>query len=173
MSDLLADGDGPLLRLLVDGAGRPTGAIAALRIAAPVTRVWQVVRDVEALPARVPMVHRVRRDGDRLDMQLRFRIAVFSAKFGFVARERHEEGRWIELDWESGEPRGIRLRFELQPLDDGAATRLSVAVSFDVLSLGWLASYFLRHHPEIQYGVFPGSALVLLDAIGRGAAEGR
>ena len=38
---------------------------------------------------------------------------------------------------------------------------------FDLMSLGWLAKYFLRHHPEIQFGIFPGVALVLVDSLRR------
>jgi hypothetical protein len=40
---------------------------------------------------------------------------------------------------------------------------------FEVKSLGWLAKYFLKHHPEIQYGIFPGVALALLDSLKRAA----
>lgn len=35
------------------------------------------------------------------------------------------------------------------------------------MSLGWLAKYFLRHRPEIQFGVMPGVAVGLLESIRR------
>lgn len=150
--------------------GLPAGAIGTMLIAAPVARVWEVVRDVGRYAQRVPMVHRASRNGDRVSMQLKFKLAIFSAKFGFTADLKAEEQRWLELQYVSGEPAEIRLRFELEPAEGDRATLTRAHVSFDIQSLGWLVKYFLRHHPEIQYGVFPGTTLVLLDSI-RKAAE--
>lgn len=164
------DGD-PVVRVLQDDAGRPKGAIAEMRLAASPARVWEIVRDVEAYPGRVPMVHKVRLEGDRLWMQVRFRIALFSTKFAFTAKATWENERWLELDYVSGEPADINLRFEVTPEDDGAATKIVVRVTYDPRSLGWLVKVFLRHHPEIELGLFPGTALVLLDALRRAAAS--
>jgi hypothetical protein len=144
-------------------------ASALGRIDRPVTHVWSIIADVAGLAGRVPMVRRVRLDGDRVTVELRFKIALFSVGFQFVAAETHEEPRWLELRWVAGEPRGIRLRFELEPLDDGRACLLRAAGEFDAMSLGWLTKYFLRHHPEIQYGIFPGVALALFDSMRRAA----
>ena len=74
-------------------------------------------------------------------------------------------------------PRGIRLRFDLTPEDasesgDGRACRIRGEGEFDAGSLGRLAKYFLRHHPEIEFGIFPGVALALIESMRRGAEEG-
>ena len=46
---------------------------------------------------------------------------------------------------------------------DGGGVRRTVA--------RWLVKYFLRHHPEIQHGIFPGITLVLLDSIRRATSR--
>ena len=78
-----------------------------------------------------------------------------------------EPTRTLELKWVSGEPRNIHLRFHVVPSADGQTCTLTTQAAFDVRSLGWLAKYFLKHHPEIQYGIFPGVALALFDSIRR------
>ncbi len=160
-----------------DDRGLPGGATAEVVAQAPIAEVWEIVRDVERYPERVPMISKARRTirpggGERLQMQLKFRIALFSAKFGFVADVTEHEPSWIEVSYISGEPGDLHIRFELEPVDDGRATRIRAAIGFDIRTLGWLVKVFLRHHPEIQYGVFPGSALVLVDSLRR-IAEGR
>jgi hypothetical protein len=116
------------------------------------------------------MIHRARRDGDRITIDLKFKVAILSVGFTFVADAVYEQEKWLELRWVSGEPRGIRLRFELEPADEGRATIVRGDGEFDAQSLGWLAKYFLKHHPEIEYGIFPGVALALIDSM-RKAAE--
>jgi hypothetical protein len=71
------------------------------------------------------------------------------------------------VEWR--EPKDIRLRFTLTPTEGGRACSAEADVEFDLTSLGWMAKYFLRHHPEIQFGVFPGVALVLVDSLRRAA----
>ena len=78
-----------------------------------------------------------------------------------------EPERLIELRWTAGEPQKLRLRFTLTPIDDGRACLVEGDGEFDVLSLGWLVKYFLKHHPEIQFGIFPGVALVLIGSLRR------
>jgi hypothetical protein len=151
--------------------GRPVSASAVGRVDRPVAHVWSIIADVSGFARRVPMVHRVRLDGDRVTVDLKFKLALFSVGFQFVAVETHEAQRWLELRWVAGEPRGIRLRFELEPLDEGRACTLRTDGEFDATSLGWLTKYFLRHHPEIQYGIFPGVALALFDSMRRAAEE--
>jgi ribosome-associated toxin RatA of RatAB toxin-antitoxin module len=153
----------------MDDAGRPSGAAAEARIEQPPERVWAVVSDVGGYAERIPMISRVRLDGDRVTVDLRFKVSLLSVGFHFVAAVTQEPGRWLELRYVSGEPRGIRLRFELEPLDGGRACALRGDGEFDVHSLGWLAKYFLRHHPEIEYGVFPGVALALVESMRRAA----
>lgn len=155
------------VRVQMDDEGRPRGASAEARIERSVAQVWGVVADVDHYAERIPMVHRVRLDGDQVTVDLKFRVSFLSVGFQFVAVETHEEERWLELRGVSGEPRGIRLRFELEPLDGGRACLLRGEGEFDVQSLGWLAKYFLRHHPEIENGIFPGVAITLVEAMRR------
>jgi hypothetical protein len=133
--------------------------------ASPLLRVTLGPDGVQAYPGRVPMVSKVKLEGQRVTVSLKFRISLFSVGFEFVADATVEENRSLELRHVAGEPRGLRLRFDVLP--DGAGSIVYAAVSFDVMSLGWLAKYFLRHHPEIQYGIFPGAALALLDSMRR------
>jgi hypothetical protein len=158
---------GPVIRVRVGANGLPVGAAAITRLAYPVASVWAAIADVEHFARHLPMVHRARRRGDDVTFELRFKIGFFSVGFQFSARAVHEAERWLELRWTAGEPRDIRLRFTLTPVDDGRACVVEGDGEFDLHSLGWLAKYFLRHHPEIQYGVFPGVALALIDALRR------
>lgn len=151
--------------------GRPARATAVARFDHAPAHVWGVIVDVERYPGRVPMIHRVRRRGDEVAVDLKFRISLLSVGFQFVVAATHEPERWLELRWISGEPRGLRLRFDLEPLDDGRACSVRTEASFDPHSLGWLAKYFLKNHPEIEFGIFPGVALALLDSMRRAAAE--
>ena len=168
-----ADDASPTVSVVLGRDGLPVGAVAGSRLDAAPGRVWSVVHDLERYPDRVPMIHRVRRRGPRVDMMLRLKVAVFSARFGFSAHVVAEAERWLELRHIAGEPDGLVVRFELTPIEEGRATWTTASVSFDVRSLGWLVKFFLRHHPEIQNGVLPGAALTLLgslrDAVGRGA----
>jgi hypothetical protein len=167
-----AGADDISLTVHLDGRGAPRGCTARVLVEAPPARVWAVVENVEGLAGLVPMLHRVRRTGDRVNIQLRFKIALFSVGFEFTADATRQPGEWAEVRWVDGEPRDLRLRFDLRPLDDGRRTELTAGAFFDIDSLGWLAKYFLRHHPEIRYGVYPGAALALADGLRR-EAEGR
>jgi carbon monoxide dehydrogenase subunit G len=162
---------GPLLAVHLAPDGLPSVAVAAGRIAATPARVWAVVSDVGHYANRVPMIHRVRKDGDRVTVGLRFKVAFFSMGFEFVAEERHEDGRMLDLRGVSGEPRGLHLRFDLDPLGGGAETLVHTTAELDARSLGWLAKYFLSHLPEIQHGILPGVALALLDSMRRASEE--
>jgi hypothetical protein len=117
------------------------------------------------------MIHKVKREADRAHVFLRFKLALFSVGFDFVAAVKTEGQRRLELVGLSGEPRDIRLAFELWPHDGGKATILSGSGGFEMQSLGFLVKYFLRHHPEIELGIFPGVALGLIDAVRRAAAS--
>jgi hypothetical protein len=128
--------------------------------------------DIERFASRLPMVHRVTRNGDQVNFDLRFRVGlIFSVGFQFGARAVQEPGRRLELRWTSGEPRDVLLRFELTPVDGDSACLVESEGAFDVMSLGWLAKYFLKHHPEIRFGIFPGVALVLIDTLRRAVEE--
>jgi hypothetical protein len=112
----------------------------------------------------------VRLDGERATVDLKFKVALFSVGFQFVVDITREREKYLALSWVSGEPRGIKLRFDLEPLDGGAACLLRTSGEFDANSLGWLTKYFLKHHPEIQFGVMPGVAVALFVSM-RTAAE--
>ena len=90
--------------------------------------------------------------------------------FDFVADAKYEEGKWLDLRGVGGDIKQLHIRFELDDHGDGSST-LRATISFDPFSLGWLSKYFLKHHPEIRYGIFPGCAYGLADAM-KQAAEG-
>lgn len=155
----------------IDGAGLPCASRAAMRLDRSVADVWKIVEDVDLYADRIPMMHRVRRENDRATVDLKFKVALFSVGFQFVVDVEKKEQSFVELRWVSGEPRGIRLRFDLEPLDDGKACMLRSSAAFDAMSLGWLAKYFLKHHPEIQFGVMPGVAVGLLESMRQALAR--
>ena len=107
----------------------------------------------------------------RVAFDLKFRVGFFSAGFAFTTHATYEEGKWLALAWTGGEPRGILLRFSLTPIEGESACIVETQAEFEVQSLGWLVKYFLKHHPEIQHGIFPGITLVLLDSIRRAMSE--
>lgn len=161
----------PIIEVDVGADGTPASATATTRIGAPPAKVWSFIADVDRYPERVPMISKVKRDGDRVHVHLKFKISLFSVGFDFLADAKYEEGKWLDLQGVSGEPRELRIRFELVDGGDGTST-IKSTISFDTFSLGWLAKYFLKHHPEIRYGIFPGCAYALADSMKR-AAEGR
>ncbi len=172
--------DGPVIHVRATRDGSPLGAATTMRIDRPIAAVWAVLSDTERFAARLPMVDRARRRGDTVDFDLKFRVGFFSAGFQFSADATYQEpsppgvgvgdgGAWLELRWISGEPRAVKFRFALTPIDAGACL-VQADAEFDVQSLGWLVKYFLKHHPEIQHGIFPGVSLVLVDTLRRAVA---
>jgi carbon monoxide dehydrogenase subunit G len=159
----------PIIEVDVGPDGTPSAATATTRVGAPAARVWSFIADVDRYPSFVPMLSKVRRDGDRVSVHLKFKVAFFSVGFDFVADAKYEEGKWLDLRGVAGEPRDLHIRFELTDGGDGSST-LRSTISFDPFSLGWLTKYFLKHHPEIRYGIFPGCAYGLADSM-RQAAE--
>jgi hypothetical protein len=157
------------LKVHIDPDGTARGATAQEKLNVPLDRLWAVIVEVDKFPERIPMIHRVRLDGKRATVDLKFKLSLFSVGFHFVVDVIQEEKKWLELRWVSGEPRGIKLRFDLEEADDGKATILTSTGEFDVMSLGWLAKYFLKHHPEIQFGVIPGVAVGLLESMRKAA----
>lgn len=146
--------------------GQPRAAEAEARLSRSAARVWAAIVDVDGYAGRVPMIHRVRREGERVTVSLRFKLALFSVGFQFVADSKVDPERSLELRWVSGEPRGLLLRFELRPDGDESCV-VRVRSELDVSSLGWLVKVFLRHHPEISFGIMPGVALNLIDSMRR------
>lgn len=157
------------IEVMLDGRGLPCGAAAVARVEATPARVYGIFRQIERYPGRVPMIHRAARHGGQATIELRFKVALLSARFEFTV-DVIETADALEMRWVSGEPRGLRIRHEVAPLDGGAAALVRTHIEFDLYSLGWLVKFFLRHHPEIQFGVFSGSALAMLHAL-RAAAQ--
>ena len=50
------------------------------------------------------------------------------------------------------------IDIEVAPVTDELSI-LRCAVGFDPLALGWLVKVFLRHHPEIEWGLHTGSVM--------------
>jgi hypothetical protein len=167
----LADGlgPGPLVRVLVGPGGRPAAAACLLRVHAPPERLWRRIHDLEGLPRLVEMMEAVDRlppladGGERVRVRLRFHLAFLSARFHFTARVTREAGRRLQLSYLEGKVRDVLLWLETAPLGaDGCL--LLTHVGFDPRSLGWLVNVFLRHHPEIEWGVHSGAALCVAEA---------
>ncbi len=162
--------EGPVVRVTLARDGRPIRAAARMRIDRTAAQVWAAVYDVERFAHFLPMVNHARRRGDSVTFDLRFRIGFFSVGFEFTTAATYEAEKWLHLEWTAGEPRDIRMRFVLTPIEGEDACIVETQSEFDVQSLGWLVKYFLKHHPEIQHGIFPGITLVLLDSIRRATA---
>jgi carbon monoxide dehydrogenase subunit G len=160
----------PVVIVRLGKDGKPAGAAASVVIDRPVATVWAAIADIERYASHLPMVHRARRTGDDVTFDLKFRIGFFSVGFQFTAAATYEAEKWLELRWKAGEPKDIRLRFTLAP-EGERACRVEGDGEFDLQSLGWLVKYFLKHHPEIQFGIFPGVALVLIDSLRRASSE--
>lgn len=157
--------DGPLLHVILGADGGPVGAVAARLLPATRERVFRTITEVDRLAERVPMMDKVQLEGGRVTVHLRFGIGLFSARFSFKAERRVEDGHAMELRYLEGEPRDLRIRHEVHDAGAAGSSVLFTTVAFDAFSLGFLAKYFLKHHPEIRFGVFPGSALTLSDAV--------
>src|SRR5688500_3822913 len=106
------------LKVHIAPDGTPRGATAQEKLSVPLDRLWGVIVEVDKFPERIPMIHRVRLDGDRATVDLKFKLSLFSVGFHFVVDIHQEEKKWLELRWVSGEPRGIKLRFDLEEADD-------------------------------------------------------
>ncbi len=155
-----------------DARGYPAAAWARCLVQATPARLWSVVSNVAAYSELVPMLHHVRVERDLATVQLRVGFGLFGSSFSFVARVEEAPDRSIELAYVSGEPVGMRLRFELSPGTVDGATLLSAHVAFDPDSLGWLAALMSKRHPELRYGIVPGCALALAESV-RQRAEAR
>jgi len=163
---------GPLVRIFTRADGKPLEASGMVMVQAPPERVWSCIRDMRSLQRFIQMVESLRmlppgpQGEELLRVNLRFKIAIFSARFHFVARVERDEGRRVELTYHSGKVRDLTIRFELAPAPQGQ-TILLCLVRFDIHSLGWLVNIFVRHHPEIEWGIHAGSAMSIADSVRR------
>lgn len=160
----------PLIQVHLGADGGPVGSTAVRRVGVSPARMWAIISDVGSYGGRVPMMDQVRMDGRFVTAQLRFGVSLFSTKFSFKVERVMDEGRSVELRWVEGEPRDLHIRLGITPASTPDACLLRVDISFDIFSLGWLAKFFLKNHPEIRYGVFPGAALTLVETM-RAVAE--
>ncbi len=145
--------------------GGPVGATAARRLRAPRDRVWRVISDLDGMAARVPMMQKIQRDGPFATVHLRFGLSLFSANFAFKVQRIDDSNRAITLRYVEGEPRDLTIRQEIVEASSPEHSLLYTSIHFDVFSVGFLAKFFLKHHPEIRYGVFPGAAFALSDSV--------
>ena len=167
LMDLLQSGS--VVRVFQNSLGKPYKASALIIIDASAESVWQRVWDLDSLPAFIEMVESFQTlkshdDKELVRVNLRFKIAFFSARFHFVARVRRLSQRYLELSYHSGKVRDVLIRFEVKGLQDGRSVLLCL-VAFDPNSLGWLVNVFIKHHPEIEWGIHAGSAMSIADAV--------
>ncbi len=159
---------GPLLRLLFDGE-RPRAAAALMAVAAPAEVLWSIVGDIDRFPKLIRMVHSVRHldptpaGVDVVEVNLRFKLAFFSTKFDFVATRETTGERRVEVHYLRGKVRDVVIEIEVLELDAEHSV-LRCHVGFDPLALGWLVKIFLRHHPEIEWGLHTGSVMSITSA---------
>jgi ribosome-associated toxin RatA of RatAB toxin-antitoxin module len=164
---------GPLVEMTVGPKGLPIAACAAAIVEASPERVFDVLRDVERYAERIPLMHRARVHGDWAEFSLRLKLAFFGVGFSFASNIVEEPGRSLALRYRSGEPKDIAIHYDVAPVSSGEPDRclLFVHIGFEIESLGWLVKLFLKHHPEIQFGVFSGCALALLESMRSAISE--
>lgn len=154
--------DGTLLR-----------SVAAALVDAPLPRVEEEVRRIKTHQGgflqHVNLIHKVTvlRDGPeglRVRLALRYRFLLFRTTFEVDADVVTREGASLDLVGVSGKPSGLRAHFRAVPVapDGRPQTLVYCSLRFDVSSLGWLVDYFLKHHPEIELGVFSATAPVIV-----------
>ena len=153
-------GDGTLLR-----------SVAVALIEAPMEKVVEAVERIRTddggFLKNVNIIDgfKVLEDrGDRLRVRLtlKYRFVILRFKFQVDADAEVGENGRLDLYGISGKPKGLRAHFRLQPVADGKQTLIYCSLRFEVRSLGWLVDYFLRHHPEIELGVFSATAPVIV-----------
>lgn len=154
--------DGTLLR-----------SVAAALVEAPLVRVVEEVRGIRTNQGGflrdVNLIHKVTvlpgpSGGLRLRLALRYRFLFFRTTFEVDADVTLGEGASLDLVGVAGKPSGLLAHFRALPVSPAGqpATLVMCSLRFDVSSLGWLVDYFLRHHPEIELGVFSATAPVIV-----------
>ncbi len=165
---------GPLLRLHYRD-GHPRAASALMLVNASADLLWDIVGSIERFPKLIRMVGGVRHlpptpEGlEVVHVELRFKIAFFGTKFDFVATREFIGDRRVELRYLRGKVRDAYIDVEVAPISE-TQSALRCKVGFDPFSLGWLVKIFLRHHPEIEFGLHAGSVMSIVQA-GCEAAE--
>ena len=150
-------------------------SVAVALVDAPLNKVVDQVQQIRSQRGGflrdVNIINKVtflRQDGDRLRLRLEllYRFFLFRTKFHVEADVTVGEDGSLDLVGVSGKPQGLRAHFRAQPVvvakDGPEQTLVFCSLRFDVHSLGWLVDYFLRHHPEIELGVFSATAPVIV-----------
>jgi ribosome-associated toxin RatA of RatAB toxin-antitoxin module len=160
------ESEGPLVRVSFGPKGLPVAATAGQIVNASPERVYEILTDIEKYAERVPLIQRVKLKGDLAEFALRFKVAFFGVGFSFTSKVETLENQRVTLAYREGEPANIHIQYDIAPLaGEDERSVLFVRIGFDVDSLGWLVKFFLKHHPEIQFGIFPGCALALLESM--------
>lgn len=102
-----------------------------------------------------------RKDSLRIRLDLRYRFFILRFGFHVVAEVSIGEDGTMDLVSVGGKPKNLVIHFRLVPVE-GDQTLFYCSLRYDVRSLGWLTDYFLRHHPEIELGVFSATAPVIV-----------
>lgn len=167
-------GAGPLLRVICR-EGRPQAASLLQLVEAPADLVWAHIGEMERFPEFVNMIRSVEQlgpgnnGGELVKVNLRFKISLFSAKFDFIGEVKRGPGTRLDIDYHDGKVRDVAIQLEVAPVSEQRSV-LRCFVGFDQTSLGWLVRVFIRHHPEIDWGVHAGSVLSIASSA-REAAE--
>jgi hypothetical protein len=161
---------GVLSHAELDPSGKYERSVSVTLIRAPIEKVVRAVERVRhdngGFLNDVNMIHKfkiLQDDGDRLRVRIdmRYRYVVLSFKFHVVADVFVREGGRLDLHAVEGKVKDLAIHFRLRPVHDGEHTLFYCSMYYDVSSLGWLVDYFLKHHPEIELGVFSASAPVI------------
>ncbi|MFH2009596.1 MAG: hypothetical protein ABI333_23590 [bacterium] len=154
--------DGTLLR-----------SVAVALVDAPLEAIVSEVRGIKTRQGGflrdVNIIHKVtvlqeRPQGLRIRLELRYRFLLFRTTFRVDADVTVDEEGRLDLVGIKGKPEGLKAHFRAQPVDvgEGPQSLVFCSLRFEVSSLGWLVDYFLRHHPEIELGVFSATAPVIV-----------
>lgn len=162
-------GRNPVIELLRKSDGRSSGARAFALLDCTLPRLQEafdrieITGDFHSFVKHIPMVKELKKKGDRYAIELQFKVAILSVKFGAEMRLVREGPNAIRFDYIEGEPDGLSLRFAGHPMGDKVL--LQIDVGYEIDSLGWLAKHFLRHHPEIRDGAHAGTAVAIVEAL--------
>lgn len=161
-----------MFEFIEDPHGVPVGVKSVMTVSMPPERVVERITalqgrfDFSPFLTEIPMVRNLQVAGDSVRIDLQFKVAFLSVKFGCRAKIVREKSNVLRVEYVDGEPAGLWLRFSLLP-GEAEQSRVQVESGFDLDSLGWVAKYFLKHHPEIRPGVFAGVGYAITDVIRR------
>jgi hypothetical protein len=170
MSIIVPPADNAVIELLRGKDKKSIGARAFAKVAVSPQQIRAAFDRIEkegsfkGFVEHIPMVRDLRRERDHMAIELQFKVAIVSVRFGATMRLVREGPDAVRFDFIDGEPRDLSLRFAGHALEGGASL-LEVGVGFDIDSLGWLTKYFLRHHPEIRDGAHAGTAVAIVEAL--------